>query len=526
MSKQKLGLALSSLVLLLGLTGCLNDDKEAAASKEKTAKQEESAEQEKTQKEETIPTSESDVEVVEESTEEATSPETEEKSSVEESKTEVATLPTITLPDSVTSPNKDRVVTNPKPVTQKPAPVKEQPKDQAPAPAPQKPVEQKPVEQKPVTQEPVKEQPTPQTPVVETPVVEEPVTQEPVTENPVVQEPVTEEPVTEEPVIEEPVVEEPVTQEPVEETPVVEEPVAETPVEETPVVEEPVTETPVVEEPVVETPVEDTLTPETINGITLSTTTTNKSMTTISGSLVNENIWIRVESATNSALYRDYDLWNVNGSFSKTLFFPNGAGQYTVKVFEKDPNSDYYRQVAVFTVTNTDTTPNMAYLTPSDQIQSDNAEIISLAKAITMGLTTDLEKSKAIYDWVTTNIAYDYDAFTGVAPYGDQTALGALSDAEVVCQGYSALTAALHRAIGIPAMLVFGEGDGDGVLSNPDHAWNKVLIDGQWIIMDTTWGAGYINSEEKFVFSYTDFFFNTDPTEFNESHTEHGVANY
>ena len=519
MSKQKFTLALSSLVLLLGLTGCLNNEKEeATVSKAKKVQTEEVSESKDSQKEETS-TDESE-EVVEEGTEETTVTTDTEEDSNEESETTVATtLPTITLPKSTIEPNKDRVVTETKPVATKPAPVKEQPK--TPTPAPQKPVEQKPVEQKPVTQEPaaqppVQVQPTPQTPVEETPVVEEPVTQEPVTENPVVQEPVTEEPVTQVPVIEEPVVEEPVVQEPVEEQPVVEEPVTEAPVE----------ETPVVEEPVKETPVEDTLTPETKNGVTISTTLTSNSTATISGSTISDNVWIRVESVTDDTLYRDFDLYNVNGQFSKKLYFPNGAGQYTVYVYEKDPNSEYYRQVVTFTVTNTDETPNMAYLTPSDQIQSDDPEIISLANAITMGLTTDLEKSKAIYDWVTSNIAYDYAAFMGTAPYGDQTALGALSDGEVVCQGYSALTAALHRALGIPAQFVFGVGSGNGSMDTPNHAWNKVLIDGTWIIMDTTWGAGYINENGEFVQSPTEYYFNTSVEDFNETHTEHGVTNY
>ena len=49
------------------------------------------------------------------------------------------------------------------------------------------------------------------------------------------------------------------------------------------------------------------------------------------------------------------------------------------------------------------------------------------------------------------------------------------------------------------------------------HAWNAVMLDGEWKLLDCTWGAGFVNGND-FHRSYSDFYFCADPKEFLTSH--------
>jgi len=47
-----------------------------------------------------------------------------------------------------------------------------------------------------------------------------------------------------------------------------------------------------------------------------------------------------------------------------------------------------------------------------------------------------------------------------------------------------------------------------------DHAWNAVKIGGQWQLLDVTWGAGFVDDDERFVRRYMPAFFATPPAFF------------
>ncbi|HHX97223.1 MAG TPA: hypothetical protein GX687_07215 [Clostridia bacterium] len=62
-----------------------------------------------------------------------------------------------------------------------------------------------------------------------------------------------------------------------------------------------------------------------------------------------------------------------------------------------------------------------------------------------------------------------------------------------LCRDYSFVITALARANNLQARVVYGYTE-----KNEYHAWNEVLIDNNWISLDATWDAGYINNG-KFV---------------------------
>ncbi|WP_180953722.1 transglutaminase-like domain-containing protein [Bacillus sp. T33-2] len=143
------------------------------------------------------------------------------------------------------------------------------------------------------------------------------------------------------------------------------------------------------------------------------------------------------------------------------------------------------------------------YLLPSRVVQSDEPHIIKLAKEITSGKMSDKEKSMAIYHWVATNIKYDTRTYYKTYYTKDfkfKTAAETLEAGTAMCMGFSHLNAALHRAIGIKAKVVYGE----------SHAWNEIKIDGRWQAQDATSGSGYLNNRtQSFVQQFDQRFFSS-----------------
>lgn len=160
-------------------------------------------------------------------------------------------------------------------------------------------------------------------------------------------------------------------------------------------------------------------------------------------------------------------------------------------------------------------------IAPSTQVQSDSPEIIELAQSITQGFQTDLEKTKAIHDWVASHIPYDVDAyFSGTYVSKDWDALTVLKKKKAICFGYSNLVAALNRAVGIEAKVIIGDANVYQVGWTP-HAWNKVLADGRWVSMDVTWDAGHVDFVKKtFQFALQHKYFDPSAMDFALTHRE------
>lgn len=124
------------------------------------------------------------------------------------------------------------------------------------------------------------------------------------------------------------------------------------------------------------------------------------------------------------------------------------------------------------------------------------------AKSITQGCTTDAQKAAAIYDWVTKNIYYDWDAVsTGNFPAEDPYSV--YIGRRAICEGYTTLFAELMNLAGVPCVSFHGASNHDpmGISSDSksnwnqkeyelvDHAWNAAYVGGQWLYYDTTWGT-------------------------------------
>jgi hypothetical protein len=98
-----------------------------------------------------------------------------------------------------------------------------------------------------------------------------------------------------------------------------------------------------------------------------------------------------------------------------------------------------------------------------------------LAALLKKGMT-DVQKERAIHDWVVRNVAY------GQSPGNiSYTAYGALTEKKAVCEGYVLLMHRLLTDAGITSRIVEGKAGGGA------HAWNLVKLDGRWYHLDATW---------------------------------------
>lgn len=212
-----------------------------------------------------------------------------------------------------------------------------------------------------------------------------------------------------------------------------------------------------------------------------------------------------------------------NYSFDSSTYLRFGPGEYEVIVSVpeiKEGNRDYFRffSVAKFKV-HSSVEADKRDILPSRGVQSDDPQIMNLANSLTKDLSTDLEKAKAIYEYVAKNISYDVAKMKNNEFAWDDSALKTLEKKSGVCQDYAYLTIALLRASGIEARFVEGRAGENafGIASAERHAWVEAKIDGRWMTMDPTWGAGYIQNGS-FVASYTEKYFDPNPAEFEKTH--------
>lgn len=120
------------------------------------------------------------------------------------------------------------------------------------------------------------------------------------------------------------------------------------------------------------------------------------------------------------------------------------------------------------------------FLAPEDFIEADDPILVEAAREIVKGATDSWDAASRIGRWVADNIH-------GAIP-GGVTARKTFDLRNGECSAHSFLTAALCRAVGIPARAVWGcmyapmQGGCFG-----QHVWNEVFMgDEGWISLDTT----------------------------------------
>ncbi len=151
--------------------------------------------------------------------------------------------------------------------------------------------------------------------------------------------------------------------------------------------------------------------------------------------------------------------------------------------------------------------------------------IQSLVKYLIEPASGEREKARAIFRWVATNIEYDWEGYQ-TSNYADTSPDGVLRNRKSVCDGYASLIERLGKEAGLEIVSIDGYAKGYNYFPGmevtsgvPNHAWNAVRIDGEWHLMDPTWGAGYISTREnEYVQRFEEHYFLTPPELFVADH--------
>ncbi len=160
---------------------------------------------------------------------------------------------------------------------------------------------------------------------------------------------------------------------------------------------------------------------------------------------------------------------------------------------------------------------------------------------LTKDFDTEVEKFRAIFVWIAHNISNDYKLYAKNSRKrkrfkDDSIKLEEwnskfkkiifkklLRKKRTICTGYAYLLKEMSDVIGVKAEIVHGFGKTAEVdvekLEDPNHSWNVVKLNGKWYLCDPTWAAGISYPDKgKFVFSYNDGLFLTDPNLFVFNH--------
>lgn len=159
-----------------------------------------------------------------------------------------------------------------------------------------------------------------------------------------------------------------------------------------------------------------------------------------------------------------------------------GSGAYTFRIMQNTSGNNY---VELFSVSETislvsETAP---FLVPNIFVDyGESSAVVAKARELASGAANQGDVVRNVYQWVVSNITYDYDkaaelaSVTGYVPNPDET----LATRTGICFDYASLGAAMLRSLGIPCQVITGYVSPNDVY----HAWNMVYIDGEWVSVE------------------------------------------
>ena len=126
--------------------------------------------------------------------------------------------------------------------------------------------------------------------------------------------------------------------------------------------------------------------------------------------------------------------------------------------------------------------PDESFTRPNALVQSDDPEVMRIARETTAGVEGNFEKARRLHDWVSSNLKFDLGI--ALAPASE-----VVRNRRGTCIAYAVLLASLQRAAGLPSRVAMGYGYANGIWGG--HAWSEVFIDGQWVALDSAlYGPG------------------------------------
>ena len=139
-----------------------------------------------------------------------------------------------------------------------------------------------------------------------------------------------------------------------------------------------------------------------------------------------------------------------------------------------------------------------------------------LTRKLTKPFPQDIDKVRAIFDWIANNIEYDYVNYRNKTVTSIQVQPETVyKERKAVCEGYSNLFKSMLDLCNIESVVISGYARNDIesiFLDESNHAWNSVKINNKWYLFDVTWARDTLNKKIDY------FYFQTDPKIFILNH--------
>ncbi len=181
-------------------------------------------------------------------------------------------------------------------------------------------------------------------------------------------------------------------------------------------------------------------------------------------------------------------------------------------------------------------TSNSRFKTVDDYVKSlgslDTLNMGTISYVVTKKFSDNIEKVRAIFDWVANNISFDCKAARN-SGNEKRNSDDVLKSRKTNASGYAALFQDMCSVVKIRCLTVDGyaKNNVEQINEKPDefnHTWAVVQL-GQspetWFYVDPTWGSGYTDDKVTvFTKAYNDAYFFADKTIFNYQHFPDNMA--
>lgn len=178
-----------------------------------------------------------------------------------------------------------------------------------------------------------------------------------------------------------------------------------------------------------------------------------------------------------------------------TIPMQMGTGDYKVSVLE-NIGGEKYKPLVSETVNAATIDEKEMYKASVPMVEySVSTKAVPAFKVITDGKSTDSDKVSAVYDNVINN--YSYDTAKASSVKGDYVPVidDVYNAKKGICYDYAALVGGTLRSQGIPTRLVMGYVPEIPVY----HAWNEILINGDWVSVDATYDAQVVKAGKEYT---------------------------
>jgi len=151
--------------------------------------------------------------------------------------------------------------------------------------------------------------------------------------------------------------------------------------------------------------------------------------------------------------------------------------------------------------------------------KSSTRTVDDVAAYIKANFSTDEEKARSVFFWISQTISYDIANMNTINYYDNEQQVvdEVMKSRKGVCMHYATLMSWICNRAGVKTFVVGGYTRQNGKVDALSHAWNVSFVNGKWQIIDPTWGTGQIVNG-KFVRQLNNEFFLMQPEEGIKSH--------